>query len=293
MGQVDEEARAADDGVEPGDGASGSKPRVAAGDLLAQLLKGVDRAISSADENAAAQRVADWRDAHAGASVEMLVDALIKAKAQRTAAVGAATSSADVIPGLGTIAALVLGTAADIGMTFRLQVELVLEIAAAYGHPLSGTEKRDVVWVVTGISAGANQLLSKAGRDLAERATERFTGRAVLRAVPFVGVAASASANAVTTYVIGRRAAAYFERGPEAMGDWADNLRALTGLDERRIGAWLVEAAGTMRTNRATRVLGHTVDAAAVSVAGAARQLRRAVGRRAGSVVKKDGHSGS
>jgi uncharacterized protein (DUF697 family) len=261
-----------------------------AGAVLGQLLKGVDKAISSADEKAAAERVADWRSGHPDASVEALVEALIKAKAQQTAAVGAVTSSTDVIPGLGTLAALALGTAADIGVTFRLQAELVLEIAAAYGHPLSEAEKRDAVLVVTGISAAANQLLSRASRDVAERAAERFAGRSVLKVVPFLGIAASAAANALTTYVIGRRAAAYFERGPEAMGAWADNLRAITGVDERRIGGWLTEAGETTRVTGTARALGQTLGVAtgaagqsikttAGALAERTRQLRRALRR--------------
>jgi hypothetical protein len=253
------------------------------GDIIGQVMKLIDKAISSADEKAAGDRVAAWRTAHPGALVEVLVEALIKAKAQQTAAVGAATASTDVVPGLGTLAALALGTAADIGVTFRLQSELVLEIAAAYGHPLAENEKRDAVLVVTGISVGANRLLSKAGRDLAERAAERFAGRSVLKAVPFLGIAASAGANALTTYVIGRRAAAYFERGPEAMGDWADNLRALTGVDERRIGGWLaetVETTGVAGTARAVgQALGATGGAATGAVAATARHLRRALRR--------------
>jgi uncharacterized protein (DUF697 family) len=260
-------------------------------DVLGQLLKGLDKAISSADEKAAAERVAAWRNAHPDAPVDRLVEALIKAKAQQTAAVGAATSSTDIIPGLGTLAALALGTAADIGVTFRLQAELVLEIAAAYGHALNETEKRDAVLVVTGISVGTNRLLSLAGRDVAEAAAERFAGRSVLKVVPFLGIAASAAANALTTYVIGRRAAAYFERGPAAMGNWADNLRAITGVDERRIGGWMAEAAETTRVAGTARALGQTLGAATGAVAQTSRQLWRAARRGNTSTGKKDRHS--
>jgi uncharacterized protein (DUF697 family) len=274
-----------DDMREESNGAQAEKKMAAqTGDVFGQVLKLIDKAISSADEKAAAERVAAWRSDHPDASVEALAEALIKAKARQTAAVGAATSSTDVIPGLGTLAALALGAAADIGVTFRLQSELVLEIAAAYGHPLNETEKRDAVLVVTGLSVGANRLLSKAGRELGELAAERFAGRSVLKAVPFLGIAASAGANALTTYVIGRRAVAYFERGPEAMGDWADNLRALTGVDERRVAGWLADTAETTGVAGTARALGQTLgEASGVAtgaVAKAAGQLRRTFRRR-------------
>jgi len=56
-------------------------------------------------------------------------------------------------------------------------------------------------------------------------------------------VAASAGVNVVSTYLIGRRVQAYFSLGEAEMKDWAESLRALTGVDERQIASWLSEAA--------------------------------------------------
>lgn len=198
-------------------------------------------AISKADEEAAAKHVEELRKKTPKSSVDELTELLIKQKCLQTGAVGVVTSGAAIIPGLGTVVALTFGVAADIGMTFKLQAELALEIMAVYQHELSLAEKRNIVLLVTGISAGANQLLRKAGTKIAQEATERLAEKAVLKVIPFLGVAASAGANIISTYVIGHRAQAYFKLGPESMSDWEESMRAITGVDEREVVAWLVE----------------------------------------------------
>lgn len=197
--------------------------------------------INNADEQAAAKRVESLRQQYPEASADLVADLLIKEKCRQTGAVGAVTSGASVIPGLGTVAALTFGVAADIGLTFKLQAELVLELAAAYGYLLSNTEKQRVVMLITGISAGTNQILSKVGKEIAEQATERLASKSVTKAIPVLGVAASAGVNILSTYLIGQRAKAYFGLGAEAMGDWTESLRAITGVDTRPLTGWLVE----------------------------------------------------
>lgn len=86
---------------------------------------------------------------------------------------------------------------------------------------------------------GAERLVNQASRKLAEKAAARFASRALVKAIPFLGIAISAGANMLMTYLIGRRADAYFQLGPEAVGDWNDTLRAVTGLDERKLAGWL------------------------------------------------------
>ncbi|MGD9100127.1 MAG: hypothetical protein PVF45_06570 [Anaerolineae bacterium] len=207
------------------------------------ILKHITKAIDEADEEAAAQRVAELRQTHPDATTAELIERLIKRKAVRTGAVGAVTSGAAVIPGLGTLTSLTFGVAADIGVTFKLQAELVLEIAAVYERQLSAVEKRNAVLLVSGIGAGANQLLSQTGARIAQRTSERLAQKAVTKAIPVLGAAASAGTNILSTYVVGQRARAYFELGPEAVGDWAESVRAISGLDERKLVAWLGESA--------------------------------------------------
>ena len=232
--------------------------------------------VSDVDVEAAAERVKRLKEKYPKASPQELAQILIREKSQKTATVGAVTSGAALIPGLGTAAALTLGVAADIGATFKLQAELVLEMAAVYDYPLTEEEKQRLVMVITGISAGTTVLTRKAGQAIAVKAGEQLAGQAIgkslLKAIPVVGVLASAGTNVLSTYIIGQRADAYFRLGPDAVGSWSDSLRAITGMDERRIGGWLAV------TGKAT---GSTLALGAGKVAGASAVGAQKAGRTA------------
>jgi hypothetical protein len=195
--------------------------------------------------NAATARVEAWANKYPNLSRDELSQMLIRDKCQRTGTIGAATAGAGIIPGIGTVAAVTVGTAADIGMTFKLQAELVLEIAALYEYPLTEEEKQHLVMVITGISAGTTALARKAGQNLTvrigEKVAERAAGRTILKAIPWIGIAASAGTNVLSTYIIGQRADTYFRLGPEAVGTWADTLRTVSGVDERKIATWVAD----------------------------------------------------
>ena len=206
--------------------------------------------------------------------------------------VGAVTSGASLIPGLGSLAVFTLGVATDVGVTMKLQSELVLEIAAVHGHELTPDQRRTAVVVVTGVNVGAEQLVTRASRKLAEKAAERFAGRAIVKAIPFVGIAVSAGANMVTTYVIGRRADAYFGLGPDAVGDWNESLRAITGVDERKLVLWLGEvmaafgAVALVNAQRAGRAAGDLAHWAGDALkAGGLRAVGR---RRVAGALRRD-----
>ncbi len=229
--------------------------------VTGDILGLIEQAINNVDEEAAAGRVAALRKAHPEASAGELVELLVKQKSMQTGAVGAITSGAAIIPGLGTLVSLTFGVAADIGVTFKLQAELVLEIASVYGRKLTPAEKRNAVLLVTGLSAGANQALRKAGEQIAEKAGERLAQKSIAKAIPILGVAASAGTNILFTYVIGQRARAYFSLGPEAVGDWGESLRALTGVDERIVAGWLTET-----TERSWQLVSQNAQSAAGAV---------------------------
>lgn len=206
-----------------------------------RIMNYLEHAVSKVDEEAAAERVASLRDKRSDISAHDLADLLIQQKCWQTGAIGAVTSGASIIPGLGTVASLTFGVAADIGMTFQLQAELVLEIANAYHKKLDPNERRNIILLVTGMSVGANKALNKIGQEIAKEAAERLAKKSLGGALPFIGIAASAGTNMITTYIIGQRAQAYFNLGPEAMGDWGESIRAVTGVDERKLATWLSE----------------------------------------------------
>jgi hypothetical protein len=212
--------------------------------IQAPLVALVDRtlhALNDADAAAAAKRVQAYREKEQAASDDALVERLIKQKTLQTGTVGAVTSAASLIPGVGSLAAFTLGVATDVGVTLRLQSELVLEIAAVRGHTLTGSQGRNALLIVTGVNMGAERVVNQASRKLAQEAAERLAGRAFAKAIPFFGIAISAAANMITTYVVGRRADAYFRLGPDAVGNWNESMRAITGLDERKLLGWLEE----------------------------------------------------
>lgn len=222
--------------------------------VLTKTLFGM---VSNVDLKAAEERVQALRAEYPEATTGEIVQKLIRDKCQRTAAVGAATSGAALIPGLGTAAAMTFGVAADIGATFKLQAELVLEIAVAHNYPMTEEEKQRVVMVITGLSAGTVTVARRVGEAAALKLGEKYAEKAIMKALPVIGVIGSAGTNVLSTYIIGQRADAYFRLGPDAMGSWTDSLRAITGLDERKLGTWLADGGrvtGAVITTGASKV---------------------------------------
>ncbi len=243
---------------------------------LEALVDRTLRSVNDADAEAAMQRVADIR-VQRRLRDDALVEHLIKQKALQTGTVGAATSAAALIPGFGSLASFTLGVVTDVGVTLRLQSELVLEIAAAREHTLSPAEARNALMIVTGLNMGTERLVNQASRRMAERVAERFAGRAFVKAIPFVGIAISAASNILMTYVIGKRADAYFRLGPDAVGDWSESFRAVTGVDERKLVGWLGDVMADVG-----RALGSGAQRARVAAGDAVRRAGDAVAARFG-----------
>lgn len=230
-----------------------------------KLLHRLIKVVNDVDLTAAEERVYLLKQKNEDASTDVLIRELIQNKCRQTATVGAATAGIGLLPGVGTIAALVFGTAADIGATFRLQAELVLEIASLYQHRLDDQEKQRLVLLITGLSAGTAALTRKLGQQTGLKLGEKFAEKSFLKALPVIGVIASAGTNVLSTYIIGQRADAYFRLGEDGLQSWAESLRAITGVDEREIGQWLSEggrtttsllAGGTERASQAGKQAG-------------------------------------
>jgi hypothetical protein len=190
---------------------------------------------------------------------------------------------------------MTLGVAADIGATFKLQAELVLEIATVYDYPLTEQEKQQIVMLITGISAGTTTMARRIGQRTSirfgEKVAERAIGKTLVKALPVIGVIASAGTNVLSTYVIGQRADAYFRLGPEAVGSWSDSLRAISGVDERNITRWLAEsgkATGTVLARGAGRVgeAGKVAGGAIVASAGRVVETTSEGAQKAGDVAQ-------
>lgn len=238
------------------------QPEAAAEDtFLTKLMHETLQTMTHTDEEEAVERVRKLRDKRSAATPDELAELLIRNKVMQAGAIGAVTASPTLIPGLGTVVALTFGTAVDMRMTYKLQGEMVLELIELYQPDMPADNKRNVLMVVTGLSLGAGRVVTQSGQKVAVEATERlaarFSGLATREVAAEVtegaaasvatksistifGVATSAGINAVTTYTIARRAQAYLKQGPEAMDDWTASLRTVTGVDERKLTAWLI-----------------------------------------------------
>ena len=213
--------------------------------ISGRILEFVVEQVADADPAAAVASVKALQADHPGETAPELVERLIKAKCGKTASIGAATSATSIIPGIGTVLALTAGMAVDVSSTLKLHTELVLEIAEAHGKRLTDSERSEVILAVTGISSGIGQIGRQAVRGLSGKTGGLAARKWLSKALPVIGVAASAGTNVLSTYIIGQRADTYFSRGLEAMGDWKDNLRAISGVDEQKIGAWVAENTGS------------------------------------------------
>jgi len=221
-----------------------------------KLLNYSVKRFSGVNPDKAIKQARDMKKKYPGLSNAEVVEKLIKAKCQKTAAIGVTTSASSVIPGLGTALALTVGLVADISSTLKMHSELVLEIAEAYGKRLTEKERSEVLLTVTGLSTGINTISGKAVKGLSHKVGDIAARKWLSKAIPVIGMATSASTNVLSTYIIGKRANAYFTRGPEEMKAFKDNLRALSGVDERKISEWLSESSRSV-----AQVSSNTTDA--------------------------------
>lgn len=211
--------------------------------FLNQLSYRVFDWVSKVDTKKVSQRIHKLKKKHPRANTDQLIDMLIHQKSTRTAVIGGSTSLTALVPGVGTLVASTLGSVLDLSGTIGSQAELVLEIAELLEVPLSEREKREAVFVVLGIGASGQFLSTRAGQALAQRVGKRYAQKWFSKAIPVVGILASGGLNYGLTRLIGLRAKAYFEKGPESMESWQDSLKTLAGLDDQEWAQRLTDSA--------------------------------------------------
>jgi hypothetical protein len=170
-----------------------------------------------------------------------LVESLIKSKTMQTGLVGAVTSAGSVIPGFGTLASFTLGVATDVGMTLKMQSELVMEIAAVHGHDLSQQERRNAMMMVTGVNLGSERLVNQASRKLAQKVTERFRRPCLCKGHPLRRHRRIGRSQHGDNLHDRQTSRCLLQPGPDSDHDWDESFRALSGLDERKLADWLSE----------------------------------------------------
>lgn len=130
-----------------------------------------------------------------------------RARARRTAAIGAVTTMPAMLPGFGTALAA-LGLVADWRFVAEQQRDLVLEIAALLGVPLTDpTSQIRSLYLASAASAfGA----SAAGDVVARKLAGQVARRSMTRIVPGAGALVAGALNYIATVTLGRLAIARF-----------------------------------------------------------------------------------
>lgn len=204
-----------------------------AGARLPGVLGLMFRVIDSVDSTAAVVRVEAAKKKYSQLDQAALARRLIRDKALQTGAVGATTSAAGTIPGLGTLASATLGVTADVVATFRLQVELVMELAHLMGYEMSRTERRTAILAITGLGAGLDTAVKAVGTRVIARLGGEYAERAILKALPVIGILASAGVNVLATQVVGDRALAYFSG--QQLGEFTRDLTEVSPEEENLV----------------------------------------------------------
>ncbi|MFT3791345.1 MAG: hypothetical protein QM741_09725 [Rudaea sp.] len=171
--------------------------------------------------------------------------ALLRRKCTRAALTGALTAAIESIPGLGRVLGFVFGEVLDAKFLARVQRELVEDTFALYSLTLPAALHAELVERVQTMGAS----VSIAGDVLVRGALRRLAGRAggvvTRRFVPIAGIVSSAVSNASVTYAIGKRAQAAAKWKDAPITNMPDVMRAFSGVDERRVLDWSVDAVKT------------------------------------------------
>lgn len=175
------------------------------------------------------KRVEKLKKKRYGLAREEICRLLIKKKCRWCAAAGAVTALPGAVPVLGTLLAVIGGTALDMTAMGFFISEMILEVAAVYNRNLDipGTS-REAVWVLaSSVGAGAagrglsrltvGQLSRSAFTRLIEQALLglgiRASQRTILRLIPFFGMFIAGAVNYYTCKKVGEFAVKYYGSG--------------------------------------------------------------------------------
>lgn len=257
-------------------------------DELAPQLDTHGQGARDVDDAASAQRVHAFRAANPHKTPDELADMLIRSRCLQVAGVGAATAGAAVLPSIGALAAVAVGSITDLNATHQMQVELVQDIATIYAYQFKPGEKQQYMALALGLNVGnspsaarnaAEQLLANGGRQLAHKATQRLARKSAGRALPVVGVATSVGSNILMTHAAAQRAKAYIKSGPESVGNLENSIRASLNLDEVALSELTVESL--------SRTLANSMSSASDALLEGFDQGAQLAGRAAGRATRK------
>jgi uncharacterized protein (DUF697 family) len=168
--------------------------------------------------------------------------ALLRRQCLSAASVGALTAAGELIPGLGRVLGLVFGELLDASVLAKIQRELIEKTFVIYGLELPESVHEVLVGRVQMLGASASVASDAVLRTLLKRSIGQFGTMVAARVVPLTSIGSSALANAMVTYAVGKRAQAVAKWSDAPISGLPDALRAFSGVDERRVLDWTVEA---------------------------------------------------
>lgn len=195
-----------------------------------RLLNAVERMLATPEEIRAV--VAGYRREGA-VSPPQLSERLVSHYSNRSALAGGISSLPGLVPGVGTLTVALGSTLAEMAFVLKLETEMCLALCEAHGFDIDDRRERQLALILAAVhtsevSAGRNVLLDigdvslTAVGNYTPRELEKFllrvlsevaislaskhASKAVLKAVPFVGIAVGASFNKVLTTRVGRSA---------------------------------------------------------------------------------------
>ncbi len=171
-------------------------------------------------------------------SRKMVAEKIIDRYAYLSATSGGVTSLTGIIPGLGTVASIIGGGTADVITTMKLQVDMTMCLATAYGYDITNEDAKHLTFLIAG--AGAfEQITNTMGGNFASKTALKitdiylkgatleavkqffkaiginFTKAAFKKALPFgIGLVISSSTNYALTKYVGNKALDWFVINP-------------------------------------------------------------------------------
>lgn len=243
------------------------------------------KSVQAVDRAAVRRRVAALKRDYPDATRDQLHNRLVYAKCLQAGTVGAVTGVTAIVPVVGRVAGVVLGSLADATVVTTLQAELVAETFVLYDFELPEQAERMAVVAVAATNFGATAVSAEVARSVAKQAGA-WLGRGVARrALPIASIATSAAGNVGVTYLVGMRAQALCTMRDQPVDDWGDLLRGITSIDERKVMQWAgkaasaaIEALGATATSMLSR-LNALVQPARTMVITATRRAKPAAKR--------------
>lgn len=200
-----------------------------------QLLTAVERLVASSDTIREAVLVADARaKARAPEATrtkdtlrELTAKELIRSYSNRAAIAGGATAVPALIPGLGSLAAGVAGTFAELAYLLKTEVELCLAMSHLYGFDIDDPKERQLAFLLASVGtydAGGKNFFADivkaegvaiwnyAPRTIGKYLLKVMTAlaltyiwRGFLKMVPILGIVIGTGVNKVLTQRVGER----------------------------------------------------------------------------------------